>query len=91
LEEVSFWRHFRSRADAGGLIVSDIEAAHHELVRRGIDASEMWHGAPLPRRRGLAGPTRNAGATLRVVLLFQGSPRQYAAGPGGYEATPRLA
>ena len=33
---------------AGGLIVSDIEAAHDELVRRGIDASEMWHGPPFP-------------------------------------------
>ena len=37
---------------AGALIVSDIEAAHDELVRRGIDASEMWHGPPLPRKHG---------------------------------------
>jgi len=39
----------------GALIVSDIEAAHDELVRRGIDASEVWHGAAFPleaRRRG---------------------------------------
>ena len=40
----------------GALIVSDIEAAHEELVRRGIDASEMWHGAPFPPEARLAGP-----------------------------------
>src|SRR5262252_10972971 len=32
----------------GGLTVSDIEAAHAELVGRGIDASDMWHGPPFP-------------------------------------------
>ena len=32
-----------------GLIVSDIEAAHRELVGRGIDASDVWHGPPFPR------------------------------------------
>jgi catechol 2,3-dioxygenase-like lactoylglutathione lyase family enzyme len=31
-----------------GLIVSDIEAAHGELVGRGIDASDIWHGPPFP-------------------------------------------
>jgi catechol 2,3-dioxygenase-like lactoylglutathione lyase family enzyme len=41
---------------AGGLIVSDIEAAHDELVRRGIGASEMWHGAPFPADARLSGP-----------------------------------
>jgi catechol 2,3-dioxygenase-like lactoylglutathione lyase family enzyme len=30
------------------LIVSDIEAAHGELVGRGIDASDVWHGPPFP-------------------------------------------
>jgi catechol 2,3-dioxygenase-like lactoylglutathione lyase family enzyme len=30
----------------GGLIVSDIEAARKELVARGIDASEVFHGSP---------------------------------------------
>ena len=32
----------------GGLIVSDIEAAHDALVDRGIDASDVWHGPPFP-------------------------------------------
>ena len=41
---------------AAALIVSDIEAAHDELIRRGIDASEMWHGAPFPLEARLAGP-----------------------------------
>src|ERR1700752_2144634 len=27
----------------GGLVVSDIEAAHAELVGRGIEVSEIWH------------------------------------------------
>src|SRR5215470_2857997 len=40
----------------GGLIVSDIEAARDELVGRGIDASEVWHGAPFPAEARLSGP-----------------------------------
>lgn len=40
----------------GGLIVSDIEAAHSELVGRGIDASEVWHGPPVPPEARLSGP-----------------------------------
>ncbi len=32
----------------GGLVVSDIEAAHDELVSRGIDVSDIWHGPPFP-------------------------------------------
>ena len=32
----------------GGLIVSDIEAAHDELVGRGVNASDVWHGPPFP-------------------------------------------
>jgi hypothetical protein len=40
----------------GGLIVSDIQAAHEELIRRGIEASEMWHGAPFPPEARLPGP-----------------------------------
>ena len=40
----------------GGLIVSDIEAAHEELVGRGIAASEVWHGPPVPPEARLSGP-----------------------------------
>jgi len=41
---------------AGALIVSDIVTAHDELVGRGIDASEVWHGAPFPKEARLKGP-----------------------------------
>ena len=40
----------------GGLIVSDIEAAHGELVGRGIDVSDVWHGPPFPPEARLSGP-----------------------------------
>jgi catechol 2,3-dioxygenase-like lactoylglutathione lyase family enzyme len=40
----------------GALIVSDIRAAHAEFSHRGIDASEMWHGAPFPAEARLPGP-----------------------------------
>ena len=31
-----------------GMTVSDIELAHAELVRRGVDVSDVWHGPPFP-------------------------------------------
>jgi catechol 2,3-dioxygenase-like lactoylglutathione lyase family enzyme len=31
-----------------GLVVSDVQAAHDELVSRGIDVSDIWHGPPFP-------------------------------------------
>jgi catechol 2,3-dioxygenase-like lactoylglutathione lyase family enzyme len=40
----------------GGLVVSDIEAARDELISRGIDASEIFHGAPFPEKGRLSGP-----------------------------------
>jgi catechol 2,3-dioxygenase-like lactoylglutathione lyase family enzyme len=40
----------------GGLTVSEIKAAHDDLVSRGVDASEMWHRAPFPPQARLAGP-----------------------------------
>jgi catechol 2,3-dioxygenase-like lactoylglutathione lyase family enzyme len=38
------------------LIVSDIKVAHSELIGRGIEASDMWHGAPFPPEARLPGP-----------------------------------
>src|SRR5580658_4998007 len=32
-------------SSVAALIVTDIKAAHDELTRRGIGASDMWHGA----------------------------------------------
>jgi catechol 2,3-dioxygenase-like lactoylglutathione lyase family enzyme len=40
----------------GGLIVSDIVAAHAELVGRGVDASDIWHGPPFPVEARQPGP-----------------------------------
>jgi catechol 2,3-dioxygenase-like lactoylglutathione lyase family enzyme len=40
----------------GGLTVTDIEAAHDELLGRGINVSEVWHGAPFPLDARLSGP-----------------------------------
>jgi predicted enzyme related to lactoylglutathione lyase len=40
----------------GALIVGDIKAAHAEVIRRGIGASDMWHGAPFPPEARLSGP-----------------------------------
>jgi predicted enzyme related to lactoylglutathione lyase len=49
----------------GALVVSDIEAAHDDLIGRGIDASNVWHGPPFPLRHGNPAPTRSAPATGR--------------------------
>lgn len=35
-------------SSVAGLVVSDIEAAHGELVGRGIDVSDVWHGPAFP-------------------------------------------
>ena len=40
----------------GGLIVSDIEAAHDELVAKGINASEVFHGSPFSPAGRISGP-----------------------------------
>lgn len=32
----------------GTLVVSDIEAAHRDLVGRGIEVIDVWHGPPFP-------------------------------------------
>lgn len=40
----------------GALIVSDIKVAHQEITGRGIEASDMWHGAPFPPEARIPGP-----------------------------------
>ena len=40
----------------GGLIVSDIEAVHRDLVTRGINASEVFHGSPFAPTGRITGP-----------------------------------
>ena len=38
------------------LTVSDIVAAHSELVGRGVKATEVFHGAPFPKEARVSGP-----------------------------------
>jgi catechol 2,3-dioxygenase-like lactoylglutathione lyase family enzyme len=43
-------------AAGGGLVVSDIEVAHAELVGCGIEVSDIWHGPPFPVEARQPGP-----------------------------------
>jgi catechol 2,3-dioxygenase-like lactoylglutathione lyase family enzyme len=43
-------------AAEAGVIVSEIEAAHDELISRGIDVSDIWHGPPFPVEARQPGP-----------------------------------
>jgi catechol 2,3-dioxygenase-like lactoylglutathione lyase family enzyme len=43
-------------AAQGVLVVSDIEAARSELVGRGIEVSDIWHGPPFPVEARQPGP-----------------------------------
>jgi catechol 2,3-dioxygenase-like lactoylglutathione lyase family enzyme len=43
-------------AAEAGLIVSDIEAAHRELVSRDVEVSDIWHGPPFPVGARQPGP-----------------------------------
>ena len=38
------------------LVVSDIRAANADVVGRGIDATEIWHGPPFPLEARQPGP-----------------------------------
>jgi catechol 2,3-dioxygenase-like lactoylglutathione lyase family enzyme len=40
----------------GGLVVSDIIAAHADVTSRGIDATGIWHGPPFPAEARQPGP-----------------------------------
>jgi catechol 2,3-dioxygenase-like lactoylglutathione lyase family enzyme len=41
---------------SGGLVVSDIEAAHAEIASRGVEVSDIWHGPPFPVEARQPGP-----------------------------------
>jgi catechol 2,3-dioxygenase-like lactoylglutathione lyase family enzyme len=56
---ISFGKGVTSAAPGsfrGGLIVSNIEAAQNELVARGINASEVFHGSPFSPAGRISGP-----------------------------------
>jgi catechol 2,3-dioxygenase-like lactoylglutathione lyase family enzyme len=40
----------------GGVVVSDIEAAHGDVTGRGIETSEIWHGPSFPVEARQPGP-----------------------------------
>jgi hypothetical protein len=46
----------RPGSGEGTLVVTDIVAAHKEIVGRGIEASDIWHGAPFPPEARIKGP-----------------------------------
>jgi catechol 2,3-dioxygenase-like lactoylglutathione lyase family enzyme len=43
-------------AATAGLTVSDIVAAHADLVARGVEVSDIWHGPPFPVEARQPGP-----------------------------------
>ena len=53
----------------GELVVSDIEAAYGELVGRGIEASDIWHGPPFPIEARQPGPDPKR-TSYRSFLYF---------------------
>jgi hypothetical protein len=73
---------------AGALIVSDIKAAHDELIRRGIAASETWHGASFPVEARIPGLV--AHIKRRGVLGFHLAPIVNACGGNVGTAEPFL-
>ena len=54
----------------GGLIVSDIEAAHKALVAKGVKASEVFHGSPFSPAGRISGPDPER-QSYRSYISFQ--------------------
>ena len=54
----------------GALVVSDIEAAHNDLVARGINASEVFHGSPFSPARHISGPDPER-QSYRSLVTFE--------------------
>ena len=78
----------------GGLIVSDIEAAHDDLTGRGVDASEIWHGPPFPAEARQPGPdpertSYESGRTRRISQCPL-SPRHLTRGRESHACCPLL-
>jgi len=69
---VSFGKGVSSAAPGSGqgeLIVSDIEAAHDDLVRLGADTSEVFHGSPFDPEKRMSGPDPERGS-YKSYLAF---------------------
>jgi len=54
----------------GGLIVSDIEAAHKDFVSKGVKATEVFHGSPFSPAGRISGPDPER-QSYRSYVAFQ--------------------
>jgi catechol 2,3-dioxygenase-like lactoylglutathione lyase family enzyme len=61
----------------GGLIVSDIEAAHQQMVARGINASEVFHGSPFSPAGRISEPVDPTSYYFRMNPMFETSSTRY--------------
>jgi catechol 2,3-dioxygenase-like lactoylglutathione lyase family enzyme len=67
----------------GGLIVSDIEAAHKVLVARGINACEVFHGSPFSPAGRISGPDPER-QSYRSYAAFEDPDGKRVDRPGGH-------
>ena len=72
----------------GGLIVSDIEAAQKELVARGINASEVFHGSPFSPAGRISGPGSRA-PELSLIRRVRRSRWECVDRSGGHTSSAR--
>ena len=70
------------------LVASDIEAARAELVGRGVDVSEVFHGSPFSPAGADQRPGPRA-RQLQVLRLLRGSRWQPVAAAGGHGSAAR--
>ena len=69
------------------LVVSDIEKAHDELLKLGIDVSDVWHGPPFPVAARQPGPDPER-ASYGSFCSFTDPDAQSVARPRGHHAAP---
>jgi len=72
----------------GGLIVSNIEAAHKEFVARGINASEVFHGSPFSPAGRISGPDPER-QSYRSYVSFEDPDGKRVDRPGGHAPVAR--
>ena len=66
----------------GELVVSDIEAAYDELVGRGIEVSDIWHGPPFPVEARQPGRHPERSRPLPIPMATRGWSRRSRRGSG---------
>jgi catechol 2,3-dioxygenase-like lactoylglutathione lyase family enzyme len=70
---------------AGAMVVSDIVAAHQDLIGRDIEASDMWHGAPFPPEARVKGPDPKR-TSYGSFFAFNDPDGKCVGCPGGHDA-----